>query len=404
MFFGAGYLKPQVMGDIPHDDPEDAASQPVLIGGRADSSTPAAVASGDRVRAWFSPEGAIKTSSFGTTTISGSVSITGSIPAGNNNIGDVDVVSLPSGSLAAVSAKTLDYDTGGGTDSVPCFGVLLPASGGAVAGGTASNPLRIDPTGTTRQPVDLISGQVGVAGGSGASGATTLRVIHASDDSAVVSLGTLDDIVASGRAQVNPIVGQAGIAAGSGASGTTTTRVVTSTDSTITVSGLPANTTAAATTVAHGAADSGHPLKIGGKVLTANPTAEAANDRVDAWFDKLGKQVVVMGCVRELDTDQRTTITSSTSETTVLTAGGAGVFHDLTGVLVSNTSGTLVRVDFRRATGGSVVFELEAPAGMTVGYSPLKPVRQASANNNWTAQSSGSVSDLRIFVQAEKNL
>lgn len=51
------------------------------------------------------------------------------------------------------SNKTADYDTGAGTDTVTMFGVALPASGGAVAGGTSSNPLRVDPTGTTTQPV-----------------------------------------------------------------------------------------------------------------------------------------------------------------------------------------------------------------------------------------------------------
>lgn len=75
------------------------------------------------------------------------------LPAGTNNIGDVDVLSLPSGSIAATAAKTSDYDTGAGTDTVPMMGLALPASGGAVQGGTSTNPVRTDPTGTTTQPV-----------------------------------------------------------------------------------------------------------------------------------------------------------------------------------------------------------------------------------------------------------
>jgi hypothetical protein len=55
---------------------------------------------------------------------------------------------------------TADYDTGAGTQNLTMFGVALPASGGAVAGGTATNPFRIDPTGTTTQPV---SGTVAVS-------------------------------------------------------------------------------------------------------------------------------------------------------------------------------------------------------------------------------------------------
>jgi hypothetical protein len=60
---------------------------------------------------------------------------------------------LSASTNAGAAAKTLDYDTGGGTDTVTLFGVALPASGGAVAGGTATNPIRVDVTGTTTQPV-----------------------------------------------------------------------------------------------------------------------------------------------------------------------------------------------------------------------------------------------------------
>lgn len=58
------------------------------------------------------------------------------------------------------TAKTADYDTGGGTDTVQMLGLALPASGGAVAGGTSTNPVRTDPTGTTTQPTTERVGQI----------------------------------------------------------------------------------------------------------------------------------------------------------------------------------------------------------------------------------------------------
>jgi hypothetical protein len=100
----------------------------------------------------------------GSLTVDGSVSIGSALPAGTNNIGDVDVLSLPAATVAGATVKTLDYDTGGGTDTVPAFGVLLPASGGAVAGGTSTNPVRTDPTGTTAQPVTDNGGSLTVDG------------------------------------------------------------------------------------------------------------------------------------------------------------------------------------------------------------------------------------------------
>ena len=41
--------------------------------------------------------------------------------------------------------------------------------------------------------------------------------------------------------------------------------------------------------VAHDAADSGNPLKVGGKASTSAPTAVANGDRVDQWFDEFGR-------------------------------------------------------------------------------------------------------------------
>ncbi len=154
----------------------------------------------------------------------------------------------------------------------------------------------------------------------------------------------------------------------------------------------------------HDSVDSGNPLKIGGKARTANPTAVAGLDRVDAMFDDLGRQVVITNHVRDLVVAQTTTITSSTSETTILTAGASGVFHDLTGFWVANTSGTATRVDFRDATAGSVIFSVYCPAGDTRGAIFNTPYTQTTAANNWTATCGTSVADVRILVQAVKNV
>lgn len=73
------------------------------------------------------------------------------------DMGKIDIASLD-------QLPLIDYDTGGGTQNVPVIGVALPASGGSVAGGTSTNPFRVDPTGTTTQPV---SGTVTANAGSG---------------------------------------------------------------------------------------------------------------------------------------------------------------------------------------------------------------------------------------------
>lgn len=61
--------------------------------------------------------------------------------------------SLSSLDAKTATAVTVDYDSGAGSQAVQVLGLALPGDGGAVAGGTATDPVRTDPTGTTTQPV-----------------------------------------------------------------------------------------------------------------------------------------------------------------------------------------------------------------------------------------------------------
>jgi hypothetical protein len=153
---------------------------------------------------------------------------------------------------------------------------------------------------------------------------------------------------------------------------------------------------------ADAATDAGNPVKIGIIGRTTNRTPVSDGQRVNAIGDDLGRQVVVLNQVRDLVTDATTTV-SNTTETTIL-AAAASTFHDVVLITAANTSATAVRVDFRDTTGGSVRFSLYIPAGATVGFAPPVPVKQTTVNTNWTAQLSAAVTDVRIFIQAVKNV
>lgn len=154
--------------------------------------------------------------------------------------------------------------------------------------------------------------------------------------------------------------------------------------------------------VAHDGVDSGNPVKIGGKARTTNPTAVSDGDRVDAMYDKLGRQVVILGQPRDLRAQQATTITSSTAETTILTAGATGVLHDLTTLLITNSSATDVTVAIKDATAGTTIMTIGVKAGTTAGFAAPQAVPQTTAANNWTATVSASVASVLIYVQANK--
>lgn len=156
--------------------------------------------------------------------------------------------------------------------------------------------------------------------------------------------------------------------------------------------------------VANGASDSGNPIKIGGVGRTTNPTAVTDGQRVDAMFDKLGKQVTV-SAMRALKGKQKTTITSSTSETTIVTAL-ASTFLDVYAIIISNTSATAVDVTIKDSTAGSTVAIITVPAddvrGFTLGADSAIP--QTTVNNNWTATCSASVASVEITALYVQNL
>ena len=109
--------------------------------------------------------GSITDSGTVTANQGGSWTVTANAGTGTFGVSGTVTANAGSGTFTnQQSNNTADYDTGVGTQTMTMFGLALPASGGAVAGGTASNPVRTDPTGTTTQP---ISGTVTANAGSG---------------------------------------------------------------------------------------------------------------------------------------------------------------------------------------------------------------------------------------------
>jgi hypothetical protein len=173
----ATWADPFVSGITPHDAVA-TSTNPVLTGGYASATAPTDVSNdGDAVRAWFLRNGSqvFNLASGGTLVTLGQKTMSSSLPvtlASDQGAVPVSASSLPlpagastsanqttaNASLSSIDSKavqerTADYDTGAGAVNTKFVGIALPASGGPVAGGTAANPVRIDPTGTTTQPV-----------------------------------------------------------------------------------------------------------------------------------------------------------------------------------------------------------------------------------------------------------
>lgn len=146
------------------------------------------------------------------------------------------------------------------------------------------------------------------------------------------------------------------------------------------------------------------PVTTGGRAATANPTAVADGDVQNFMTDKLGKQIAV-SALRDMKGVQQTTITSSTSETTIVTAV-ASTFCDVYGLVISNRSATGIFVTIKDATAGTTRAIIYVPANDVRGFmlDAGSAIPQAAVNNNWTATCSASVASIDITALFVKNV
>ena len=250
-------------------------------------------------------------------------------------------------------------------------------------------------------------------------GTGTFATQAAATQSGTWNIGTVSTVTAVTTVSTVTNLSQLGgtaIAMNTGVRSAGTQRVTIATDDTVTVAGNLTNITALGTVttvttcatlngsnLAHDAVDAGNPHKIGLQARTTWPTAVANADRTNAIGDKYGRQLIAH-VPRGLRARQRTTITSSTAETTIVTAGAAGVFNDIYKLMIANTSATACNVTIKDSTAGTTVEILAVAAGATVGFvlPACDGVKQTTAANNWTATCSASVASIEItalFVQ-----
>jgi hypothetical protein len=333
--------------------------------------------------------------------------------------GQVNVANFPA--TQAVSGTVTANQ--GGTWTVQQGGAPWTIQGDSASGAAnAGNPVKVSGVFNTTQPT-VTTGQTVDAQATSRGG---LIVATGVDPFTVAGSGTFSvsgTVTANqGGAPWSDNITQFGgvaLSTGTGASGTGIPRVTVANDSNILATqsgtwtvqqggapwtvnpGTPANWSIGAT----GAAVPANSNYVGANPITSLPTAATAGNLTGISADKFGRQVALVGTIRDLTGTQTTTISASTTETTIVTAGGAGVFNDLIMLIVSNTSAsTNTRIDFRDTTGGTILFSLQSNGGQNpVGFALAIPIPQTTANTNWTAQCATATTDVRIYAVFAKN-
>lgn len=144
------------------------------------------------------------------------------------------------------------------------------------------------------------------------------------------------------------------------------------------------------------------------RATTANPANATAGNMVAAMGDKAGRAVVAVGQVRELIGVQQTSVAVVTADQPIVTAGGAGVFNDISQLIITTTGAAAQTITIKDAAAGTTRLVLNYPnaavapgAPLTINFSP--PLVQAAANAAWVVTQSAATACNYTVVFA-KNL
>lgn len=333
----------------------------------------------------------------GSLTVDGSVSLAAAIPAGTNNIGDVDVLSVVPGTGATALGKAVD-DVAGATDTGVAvlairddtLAALTPADGDYV-------PLRVNSTGAlhvtgggggTEYAVDTAlgatpTGSLAIAIRDDALSALTpvegdaigLRVdangaLWTIPSGTTVVSGTITANIAAGTNNIGD-VDVLSIAAGDNNIGNVD--IVTMPNVTLAAG---TNTNEVVGDAAHDAAIAGNPVRIGARALSADYTAVAAGDTADLVATLLGKQVVYPFALPGNSWSYAAASGGivNTTGVTAKAAAGAGIRNYVTNVQVVNGHATVsTDVQIRDGAAGTVLwrgFAQAAGGGVSAIFDP----------------------------------
>jgi hypothetical protein len=245
-----------------------------------------------------------------------------------------------------------------------------------------------------------------IALNTGVRSAGTLRVTVATDDLVPVSNTNLDVALSTRLKPADTLaavtnlaqLGGAAISMGTGVRGVGVQRVTIATDDVVPASQSGNWVTRIVGNIGGlidaviGAAIPANGVLMGLRAATANPANATGGNLVAPMGDKAGRVVVANAQVRELVSHQQTNVAAAT-ETTIVSAGAAGVFNDLVQLIITTAGAAAQTITIKDATTGTTRFVLNYPNAAVAPGTPLilmfdPPIPQAVAASNWTVTQS----------------
>lgn len=163
---------------------------------------------------------------------------------------------------------------------------------------------------------------------------------------------------------------------------------------------IPGGTQIVGGSVAHDAADTGNPQKIGAKAETSpkGVTLVADGDRTDLYADADGILMVKQNTSYGDIINERIADTGGTSSAFANFSAVASTRNYVTSIIIYNSSATAGFVDIRDGTAGAVLATIPAPAGGGTAISFPTPLRQPTANTALAYDVSGAITTVYITM------
>lgn len=256
----------------------------------------------------------------------------------------------------------------------------------SITPGTGTNIAADDVGGVLHQRVKISVGVDGSAGdmsaGSGVIDATTPRVTLATDDASLAALDTLNTTILAQGVDI-------------GTAGTPSADVL----SVQGVSGMTAIVTGG--NVAHDAADSGNPSKLGAKAISSlsSQTLVSDGDRTNLHAGLDGALFTRGYSLGDIIRGRATA--TDTTATTVIAAQGSGVKAYLTSITAQNSSSTNTTLDV--ISGSTTIWSIPVPANAGAALSFPVPLPPNAANEALKFQASTGVTTLTVCFAGFKS-
>jgi hypothetical protein len=378
-----------------------------LVDGTLDSTTAIAAGGGVeagalRVTIATDSTGVVSVDDNGSSlTVDGTV--TANLAAGTNNIGDVDVLTVP----APLST------TGGGTEATALRVTIASDSTGVLSVDDNGSSLTVDGSVTVTQATAANLNATVTQATAANLNATVVQATAANLNATVVQAtaanlnATVTGFSTAGTAAFTKItdgVNTAGLAGTSQVvTGFTTTSnyaYVRLTDGTnVATVGANGGIEITGGTI-HGTTDSGNPLKLGAKAESSIVGTPNVNDgyRTDLYADLDGVLITKPFCTFGDILTQRIFDTAGNSTAFTVFGSTASQRNYITTLTVYNSSTTNGYVDFRDGVAGSTFFTVPLPAlgGATINF-PI-PLKQPTVNQQLAYDVSAAISSTIISL------